>query len=159
MSTITTFLTYAEHAEEAVQLYVSIFKNSRILRTTHYPDVPVAPTKGGVMTVEFELDGRPFIALNGGSYFKFSEAISLNVQCETQEEIDTYTQKLIAGGGEQGPCGWVKDRFGVSWQINPRFLSQALSDLDAAKAKRVMEAMLKMHKVDIAALKAAAAQR
>jgi predicted 3-demethylubiquinone-9 3-methyltransferase (glyoxalase superfamily) len=159
MSNITTFLTYREGAEEAAKLYVSVFKNSKILRTTHYPDVPVAPTKGGVMTVEFELDGQKFIALNGGSYFSFNEGISLNVQCDTQEEIDTYTKKLTDGGGEQGPCGWVKDRFGVSWQINPRILSEYLSDPDAAKAKRVMEAMLKMHKVDIAALKAAAAQR
>jgi predicted 3-demethylubiquinone-9 3-methyltransferase (glyoxalase superfamily) len=156
MSNISTFLTYAERAEEAVQLYVSIFKRSRILHTTHYPDVPVAPTPGGVMTVEFELDGHRYIALNGGSYFKFSEGISLNVVCDTQEEIDTYTEKLIAGGGEQGPCGWVKDRFGVSWQINPRFLSDTLRGPDAAKAQRVMQAMLKMHKIDIAALKAAA---
>ncbi|HSR98489.1 MAG TPA: VOC family protein [Kofleriaceae bacterium] len=156
MSNITTFLTYAEGAEEAVKLYVSIFKRSRILNTTHYPDVPVAPIKGGVMTIEFELDGQRFIALNGGSYFKFSEGISLNVECETQEEIDSYSEKLIAGGGEQGPCGWVKDRFGVSWQINPRILSETLRGPDAAKAKRVMEAMLKMHKIDMAALEAAA---
>jgi predicted 3-demethylubiquinone-9 3-methyltransferase (glyoxalase superfamily) len=157
MSTITTFLTYAEGAEDAAKLYVSIFKSSKITRITHYPDVPVAPTKGGVMTVEFELDGHKYIALNGGSYFKFTEGISLNVECDTQDEIDTYTKKLTAGGGEQGPCGWVKDRFGVSWQINPRILSQYLSDPDAAKTKRVMEAMLKMHKIDIAALEAAAA--
>ena len=159
MSTITTFLTYAEGAEDAAKLYVSVFQNSKITRVTHYPDVPVAPTKGGVMTVEFELDGQRYIALNGGSYFSFSEGISLNVECDTQDEIDTYTKKLIAGGGEQGPCGWVKDRFGVSWQINPRVLSQHLSDPDIAKTKRVMEAMLKMHKIDIAALQAAAAAR
>jgi predicted 3-demethylubiquinone-9 3-methyltransferase (glyoxalase superfamily) len=157
MSNITTFLTYAEGAEDAVKLYVSIFKNSKILRTTHYPDVPVAPTPGGVMTIEFELDGQKFIALNGGSYFKFSEGISLNIECETQKEIDTCTAKLIAGGGEQGPCGWVKDRFGVSWQINPRILSETLSGPNAAKALRVMQAMLKMHKIDVAALEAAAA--
>ena len=156
MSNITTFLTYREGAEDAVKFYVSIFQRSRITRVTHYPDVPVAPTKGGVMTVEFELDGQRYIALNGGSYFSFNEGISLNVECDTQEEIDTYTEKLTAGGGEQGPCGWVKDRFGVSWQINPRILSQYVTDPDAAKAKRVMEAMLKMHKIDIAALEAAA---
>ena len=100
MSNITTFLTYAEGAEDAAKLYVSIFKSSKITRITHYPDVPVAPTPGGVMTVDFELDGRRYIALNGGSYFKFSEGISLNVECDTQDEIDTYTKKLIAGCGE-----------------------------------------------------------
>jgi predicted 3-demethylubiquinone-9 3-methyltransferase (glyoxalase superfamily) len=158
MSKITTFLTYSHGAEEAAKLYVSTFKNSKITRTSHYPDVPVAPTKGGVMTVEFVLDGQPFIALNGGSHFKFSEGISLSVECETQDEIDTYSRKLTEGGGEQGPCGWLKDRFGVSWQINPRRLGELVSDPDAAKAKRVMEAMLKMTKIDIAALEKAAAQ-
>ena len=156
MSKITTFLTYSDGAEEAAKFYVSIFKNSKINKIAHYPDVPVAPTKGGVMTVEFELDGKPFIALNGGPHFKFSEGISLSVECETQDEIDSYTRKLTAGGGEQGPCGWIKDKFGVSWQINPRILTEYLTDSDAAKAKRVMEAMLKMSKIDIAALKQAA---
>ncbi len=159
MSKITTFLTYRDGAEEAAKLYVSIFKNSKITRTSHYPDVPVAPKKGGVMTVEFVLDGQPFIALNGGPHFTFSEGISLSVECETQDEIDTYSTKLTAGGGEQGPCGWIKDRFGVSWQINPKILGELMSDPDAARAKRVMEAMLKMTKIDIAALKQAAAAR
>ena len=157
MSKITTFLTYSDGAEEAAKFYVSIFKNSKITKIAHYPDVPVAPKKGGVMTVAFELDGQPFVALNGGPHFKFTDGISLSVECETQEEIDTYSKKLTAGGGEQGPCGWIKDKFGVSWQINPRILSQHLSDPDTARTKRVMEAMLKMRKIDIAALEAAAA--
>lgn len=159
MPKITTFLTYNEGAEEAANLYVSTFKNSRITRISRYPDVDVAPSKGGVMTVELELDGQPFIFLNGGPHFQFSEGMSLSVECETQQEVDTYTEKLIAGGGSQGPCGWLKDRFGVSWQINPRILGQLLADPDAAKAKRVMEAMLKMTRIDIAALERAAAQR
>jgi predicted 3-demethylubiquinone-9 3-methyltransferase (glyoxalase superfamily) len=159
MSNITTFLTYREGAEEAAKLYVSIFKNSKITRVSHYPDVDVAPSKGGVMTVELELDGQPFIFLNGGPHFTFTDGFSLSVACQTQDEIDSYSSKLIAGGGEQGPCGWVKDRFGVSWQINPKILGELLSDPDAAKAKRVMEAMLKMTKIDIAALNQAAAQR
>jgi RNA polymerase sigma-70 factor (ECF subfamily) len=159
MSKITTFLTYNDGAEDAANLYVSTFKNSRITHISRYPDVDVAPKKGGVMTVELELDGQRFILLNGGPHFQFSEGISLSVECETQQEVDTYTEKLIAGGGSQGPCGWLKDRFGVSWQINPRILGQLLADPDAAKAKRVMEAMLKMTKIDIAALERAAAQR
>jgi predicted 3-demethylubiquinone-9 3-methyltransferase (glyoxalase superfamily) len=159
MPKITTFLTFSERAEEAVNFYVSIFKNSKVTRTTRYPDISVAPTAGGVMTVEFVLDGQPFIALNGGPHFKFSEAISLNVTCETQEEIDQYSAKLIAGGGEQGPCGWVKDKFGVSWQVNPRVLIDLLGSSDTAKTKRAMEAMMKMTKIDIATIEKAAAQR
>jgi RNA polymerase sigma-70 factor, ECF subfamily len=159
MSKITTFLTYSEAAEEAAKLYVSIFKNSKITRISRYPDVDVAPSKGGVMTVEFELDGKPFVALNGGPHFHFSEGISLSVECQTQEEVDTYSAKLIEGGGQQGPCGWLKDRFGVSWQINPKILGELLAGPDGAKAQRVMQAMLKMTKIDIAALEKAAAQR
>lgn len=159
MSKITTFLTYAAGAEEAAAFYVSIFKNSRITSISRYPDVDVAPQKGGVMLVAFELDGQPYIALNGGPHFKFTEGISLSVECETQEEIDTYWAKLIAGGGEPGPCGWLKDKFGVSWQINPKLLTELITDPDAGKAKRAMEAMLKMSKIDIAALKQAADQR
>jgi predicted 3-demethylubiquinone-9 3-methyltransferase (glyoxalase superfamily) len=159
MSKITTFLTYNDGAEQAANLYVSIFKNSKITRISRYPDVEVAPSKGGVMTVEFELGGKPFIALNGGPHFQFSDGISLSVECDTQDEVDRYSASLIEGGGAQGPCGWLKDRFGVSWQINPKVLGQLLSDPDAAKAKRVMEAMLKMTRIDIAALERAAAQR
>jgi predicted 3-demethylubiquinone-9 3-methyltransferase (glyoxalase superfamily) len=157
MPKITTFLTYRERAEEAAAFYVSIFKNSRIKRTTRYPDVPVAPQKGGVMTVEFELDGQPFIALNGGEHFTFTDGFSLSVECQTQDEVDTYWARLTEGGGEPGPCGWLKDRFGVSWQINPKVLGELIGDPDPAKAKRVTEAMLKMGKIDIAALQKAAA--
>jgi predicted 3-demethylubiquinone-9 3-methyltransferase (glyoxalase superfamily) len=159
MSKIITFLTYSAGAEEAAKFYVSIFKNSKITEVSHYPDVDVAPQKGGVMTVAFELNGQPFVALNGGPHFTFSDGISLSVACDTQEEIDTYSQQLTAGGGAQGPCGWLKDRFGVSWQINPKVLSELLLDPDPAKAKRVMEAMLKMTKIDIAALTRAAERR
>jgi len=154
MPKITPFLTFNDKAEEAVKLYTSTFKNSRILDTTRYGDGAPMP-KGTVMTLEFELDGRPFIALNGGPHFKFSEAVSLSVDCDTQAEIDEYSDKLIAGGGEQGPCGWVTDRFGLSWQINPTILSKMLSDKDPAKAGRAMQAMLQMRKLDIAALKRA----
>jgi predicted 3-demethylubiquinone-9 3-methyltransferase (glyoxalase superfamily) len=108
------------------------------------------------MTVSFELDGLRFIALNGGPQFKFTEAISFSVNCETQEEVDRYWSKLTAGGGDAGPCGWLKDRFGLSWQVNPRVLGELLSDPDQKKAKRVMEAMLKMKKIDIPTLKRAA---
>jgi len=154
MPKITPFLTFNDKAEEAVKLYTSTFKNSRILDTTRYGDGAPMP-KGTVMTLELELDGRPFIALNGGPHFKFSEAVSLSVDCDTQAEIDEYSDKLIAGGGEQGPCGWVTDRFGLSWQINPTILSKMLSDKDPAKAGRAMQAMLQMRKLDIAALKRA----
>ena len=154
MPKITPFLTFNDKAEEAVKLYTSTFKNSRILDTTRYGDGAPMP-KGTVMTLEFELDGRPFIALNGGPHFKFSEAVSLSVDCDTQAEIDEYSDKLIAGGGEQGPCGWVTDRFGLSWQINPTILSKMLSDKDPAKAGRAMQSMLQMRKLDIAALKRA----
>jgi predicted 3-demethylubiquinone-9 3-methyltransferase (glyoxalase superfamily) len=107
------------------------------------------------MTVAFELDGQPVIALNGGPQFKFTEAVSLSVDCETQREVDEYWEKLTSGGGQEGSCGWLKDKYGLSWQVNPAGLGQMLSDKDPKKAKRVMEAMLKMKKIDIAALKKA----
>jgi len=154
MPTITTFLTYDHQAEEAAKLYTSVFKSSKITNTTRYGEGAPFP-KGTVLTVEFELDGQPFIALNGGPHFKFSEAVSLSVDCQTQAEIDEYTEKLIAGGGKQGPCGWITDRFGLSWQINPSILGKMLGDKDPAKAARVMQAMLQMHKLDIAKLKQA----
>jgi predicted 3-demethylubiquinone-9 3-methyltransferase (glyoxalase superfamily) len=154
MPKITTFLTYDNQAEEAAKLYVSVFKNSKIGKTTHYGEAGPAP-KGTVMTVEFELDGQEFIALNGGPHFKFTEAVSLSVDCKTQAEVDEFSEKLIRGGGEQSDCGWVKDRFGLSWQITPTILVQMISDPDPKKSKRVMEAMLKMKKLDIAALKKA----
>ncbi len=154
MSRITPFLTFEDRAEEAAALYVSIFENSKIVRTTRYGDAGPGPP-GSVMTVEFELDGKPYVALNGGPHFTFTEAFSLAVACDTQEEVDDYTEKLTAGGGAQGPCGWVTDRFGVSWQIVPANLGDMLGDPDPVKAKRVMEAALQMHKVDVAALERA----
>ncbi len=154
MPKITTFLSYDSQAEDAAKLYTSVFKNSKITNTSRYGDGAPVP-KGTVMTVEFELDGHPFVALNGGPHFKFSDAVSLSVNAETQAEIDEYSEKLTAGGGEQGPCGWLTDRFGLSWQINPSILGKMLGDKDAGKAARVMQAMLKMRKIDIAELKRA----
>ena len=154
MQRITTFLTYNTEAEDAARLYTSVFKNSKIVSTSRYGDGAPAP-KGSVMSVIFELDGQRFHALNGGPSFKFAEGISLFVSCETQAEIDEYTGKLTADGGAQGPCGWIKDRFGVSWQIVPSILGSLLGDKDQAKAGRVMQAMLKMKKLDIEALRRA----
>ena len=154
MAKLSTFLTYETQAEEAAKLYTSIFKGSKITRTTRYPTGTPMP-KGTVMSVEFELEGRPFVALNAGSGFKFTNAFSTSVSCETQSEIDDYTAKLLAGGGEQGQCGWLTDRFGVSWQVNPAFLNKTIGDQDDAKAERVMKAMMKMKKIDLAELKRA----
>ena len=151
---ITTFLWYDKEAEEAASFYTSIFEDSKILSVTRYGDAGPGP-KGTVMTVLFELAGQELIALNGGPHFKFTEAISLSVSCDTQEEIDELWRKLTAGGGEEGPCGWLKDKFGLSWQINPPILAEMLQDPDPEKAKRVMEAMLQMKKIDIARLEEA----
>jgi predicted 3-demethylubiquinone-9 3-methyltransferase (glyoxalase superfamily) len=153
MPKITPFLWFDTQAEEAAEFYVSIFKNSKIVKTAPYGEAGPGPA-GSVMTVAFELDGQPFIALNAGPQFKFSEAISFSVDCKTQGEVDEYWEKLSAGG-EEGPCGWLKDRYGLSWQVNPHILGEMLSDPDPAKAKRVMGAMLKMKKIDIAALEEA----
>jgi predicted 3-demethylubiquinone-9 3-methyltransferase (glyoxalase superfamily) len=154
MKKITPFLWFDGQAEEAAQYYCSVFKNSRILHTTRYGDAGPGP-KGTVMTVVFELDGQQFIGLNGGSLFKFNEAVSFSINCESQEELDEVWAKLTAGG-EEGRCGWLKDRYGLSWQVNPTALGQLLSDPDPVKSKRVMEAMLKMKKIEIAALQRAA---
>jgi predicted 3-demethylubiquinone-9 3-methyltransferase (glyoxalase superfamily) len=154
MPKITTFLTYDNQAEEAANLYVSVFKNSKIAKTTRYGEGGPAP-KGTVMTVQFELDGQEFIALNGGPYFKFTEGVSLSVDCKTQAEVDELSEKLTQGGGVQSDCGWIKDKFGLSWQITPTILVQMIGDPDPKKAKRVMDAMMKMKKIDIAALKKA----
>ena len=154
VQTISPFLWFDSQAEDAAKLYVSVFPNSKILSVSRYGEAGPGP-KGTVMTVSFELDGQRFIALNGGPQFKFTEAISFSVNCETQEEVDRYWAKLTAGGGEEGPCGWLKDRFGLSWQVNPRMLGELISDPDPKKAKRAMEAMLKMKKIDIATLKRA----
>ncbi len=151
----TPCLWFDTDGEEAARFYTSVFPNSRVIRTTHYGSAgPRA--EGLVMTVEFELDGQPFIALNGGPEFRFDEAISFAVECETQEELDRYWETL-SDGGEQGPCGWLKDRFGVSWQIVPRVLNELVADPDREKGQRVMAAMLGMRKLEIAALERAAA--
>jgi predicted 3-demethylubiquinone-9 3-methyltransferase (glyoxalase superfamily) len=154
MQKITTFLTFNNQAEEAVNLYTSTFKNSKILNTRRYGEAGPGP-KGSLMTAEFELEGQRFMALNGGPSFRFSQGISLFVSCETQPEIDELSAKLTAGG-RQEPCGWVTDKFGVSWQIVPTILGKLLGDKDPAKANRVMQAMLQMRKLDIARLKQAA---
>jgi predicted 3-demethylubiquinone-9 3-methyltransferase (glyoxalase superfamily) len=153
MQKITTFLTYNDQAEEAVNLYVSTFKNSRILNTNRYG--PGGPMPAGtVMTASFEIEGQEYIALNGGPSFSFAEGFSLYVSCETQEEVDELWEKL-SEGGEKGRCGWLKDRFGVSWQIIPTALGQLLGDEDPRKAGNVMQAMLQMSKIDVAELRRA----
>jgi predicted 3-demethylubiquinone-9 3-methyltransferase (glyoxalase superfamily) len=154
MQKITTFLTYDNQAEEAVNLYVSTFKNSRIISERRYGVGGPMP-EGALMTAEFELDGQPFMALNGGPSFSFAEGVSLFVSCETQAEVDELWEKLTADGGEPGPCGWLKDRFGLSWQIIPTALGRLLGDPDPEKAGRVMQAMLQMSKIDITGLQRA----
>jgi predicted 3-demethylubiquinone-9 3-methyltransferase (glyoxalase superfamily) len=154
MTRITPCLWFDTEGEEAARFYTSVFPNSRIVDITHYGSAgPRA--EGTVMTVEFELDGQKFIALNGGPDFTFSEAISFEVGCKTQEEVDSYWDKL-SEGGEEGPCGWLKDRFGLSWQIIPNVLPRLLSDPDTEKSQRVMAVMLEMKKIDIEALERAA---
>ena len=153
MPKITTFLTFDDQAEEAINFYVSIFPNSRIVSTNRYGDAGPGP-KGAFMSGTFELDGQEFMALNGGPSFRFEQGISLFVTCETQEEVDEYWDKL-SEGGEKGPCGWLTDKFGVSWQVVPRVLGELLSDEDPEKAKRVMEAMLQMSKIEIDGLRRA----
>ncbi|MCI0351293.1 MAG: VOC family protein [Acidobacteriales bacterium] len=153
MQKITPFLWFDNQAEEATKFYVSVFKKSKILGVSRYGEAGPGP-KGSAMTVRFELDGQELIALNGGPHFKFTEAVSFSVDCKTQEEVDEFWGKLTEGG-EEGQCGWLKDKYGLSWQVNPRILGEMLSDPDAKKAKRVMEAMLKMKKIDIARLKQA----
>ena len=154
---ITTFLAFNDQAEAAINLYTSVFKNSRIVSITRSDtDGPVA--KGKVLGAEFELAGQRFMAMDGGPHFTFTDGISLFVNCETQEEIDDYWEKLSAGG-EKGPCGWVKDRFGLSWQIVPSVLGEMLTDSKSGNSQKAMEAMLKMSKLDIKALKQAYAER
>ena len=154
MPKITPFLWYADQAEAAANLYVSIFPNSRITRLARHGKAGPGP-EGQVMTVEFELDGEAFIALNGGPHFQFTEAVSFSVDCKDQAEIDHYWDRLIADGGKPSQCGWLKDRFGLSWQIVPSVLPQLLGDADPAKARRATQAMMKMVKLDIAELRRA----
>jgi predicted 3-demethylubiquinone-9 3-methyltransferase (glyoxalase superfamily) len=153
MPRISPFLWFDGQAEEAARLYVSLFPGSRIVSISRYGDAGPGP-KGSVMTVAFELDGRPFVALNGGPQFKFTEAVSFSVECQTQDEVDRYWDGLCAGG-QPGPCGWLKDRFGLSWQIVPAALGQMLGDPDPGRSRRVMQAMLQMGKLDIAGLRKA----
>ena len=154
MQKIVTFLTFDDQAEEAVELYTSVFPNSRVTSTRRYGDAGPGP-KGSLMTAAFELDGQEFMALNGGPSFSFAQGISLFVNCDTQDEVDELWEKL-SEGGEKGPCGWLTDRFGVSWQIIPRALGELLDDSDPAKANRVMEAMLTMTKIEVDELRRAA---
>jgi predicted 3-demethylubiquinone-9 3-methyltransferase (glyoxalase superfamily) len=153
MPKITTFLTFNDQAEEAVNFYTSVFPNSKITGTTRYGDAGPGP-KGSFMSASFELDGQDFMALNGGPSFTFSQGISLFVSCETQDEVDELWERL-SEGGEKGPCGWLTDRFGVSWQIIPRVLGEMLRDEDRERANRVMSAMLKMSKIEIEGLRKA----
>ena len=154
---ITPFLWFDKQAEEAAQFYVSIFKNSKILNVSRYGDAGPGP-KGSVMVVNFQIAGQEFTALNGGPLFKFSEAISFEVSCETQQEVDYYWEKLGAGGDPKAQqCGWLKDRYGLSWQVVPTVLGKLMTDPDPARAGRVMQAMLQMKKLDIAELERAAA--
>jgi predicted 3-demethylubiquinone-9 3-methyltransferase (glyoxalase superfamily) len=156
---ITPFLWFDDKAEEAANFYVSLFNNSNVGRVSRYgeegEDASGRP-KGTVMTVEFDLDGQNFVALNGGPHFKFSEAVSFVVNCTDQEEVDRFWEKL-SEGGEKSQCGWLKDKYGLSWQVVPTVLNELLTDEDPAKSERVMKAMLQMHKLDIETLKKAAA--
>jgi len=163
MQKITPFLWFNTQAEEAAKFYVSIFKNSKVGGVTRYDDAGAKASgmpKGTAMTVAFQLEGQQFTALNGGPHFKFTEAISFVVNCESQEEVDHYWSKLSEGGDEKAQqCGWLKDKHGLSWQIVPKVLVKLLSDPDPAKSQRVMQAMLQMRKIDINALKQAYEQR
>ncbi len=153
MQKITPFLWFDGQAEEAMNFYVSTFDNARVVGVTRYGESAPGPT-GSVMSCTFELEGQRFMALNGGPQFKFTEAISLFVDCATQDEVDRLWERLSAGG-ERGRCGWLKDRFGLSWQIIPTALGRLLSDPDAHKSARVLAAMLQMDKIDVAALQRA----
>ena len=151
---ITPNLWFDTQAEEAAAFYVSVFKNSRVLSVSHYTDAGPRPA-GMVLAVEFELDGQRFVGINGGPEFTFDEAISMQVDCEDQAEVDYYWERL-SEGGEEGPCGWLKDRFGLSWQVVPTELEELIRDDDPQRAQRAMEALFGMRKIDIAALRAAA---
>jgi predicted 3-demethylubiquinone-9 3-methyltransferase (glyoxalase superfamily) len=147
---ITPFLWFDNQAEEAMNFYTSVFKNSKINQVARYGEAGPGPA-GSVMTASFELNGQEFIALNGGPHFKFTEAISFVIDCENQEEVDYYWNKLLEGGNES-QCGWLKDKYGLSWQVVPTILSKLIGSADRQKANRAMQAMLKMKKIDIATL-------
>jgi predicted 3-demethylubiquinone-9 3-methyltransferase (glyoxalase superfamily) len=150
-------LWFDTEAEEAANFYISVFKNSRIVNVAHYTEAGPRPA-GTVMTVEFELDGNRFVGINGGPEFTFSEAVSFQITCENQEEIDYYWERLTEGG-EEGPCGWLKDRYGLSWQVVPTGMDELFAHPDKERARRAMEAMFGMKKLDLAALRAAYAGR
>lgn len=154
MPKITPFLWFDNNAEEAANFYTSIFKDSKIKGIQRYSDAGPGP-KGSVMVVNFTIEGQEFTALNGGPNYKFTEAVSFMVHCKTQEEVDHYYSKLIADGGEEVACGWVKDKFGLAWQITPDILLEFIGDKDKVKSQRVMQAMMQMRKIDIAKLKQA----
>jgi len=152
---ITPFLWYDTQAEEAANFYVSVFKNSKVVGVVRYGDVGPGP-KGSVMIVEFELEGLKFVGLNGGPHFKFTEAVSFAISCATQEEVDYFWEKLTADGGQESQCGWLKDKYGLSWQVVPSRAIELLKDNDSPKSQRVMQAIMLMKKMDIATLEKAA---
>ena len=152
MQKITPFLWFDDQAEEAAKFYTSIFKNSKVGKITRYgesAEKPAGRPAGSVMTVEFEIAGQKFTALNGGPVFKFNESISFVVNCETQEDVDYFWEKLTADGGQESQCGWLRDKFGVSWQVVPTVLIEMLHDKDPERSERVMKEMLQMQKIDI----------
>ena len=154
MQKITPFLWYDNQAEEAAKFYTSIFKNSKMGTVRRYGEAGPGP-KGSAMTVEFQIEGQDFLALNGGPHYQFTPAISLFVKCETQAEVDDLWEKLLSGGGKPNRCGWLQDKFGVSWQVIPTALSRLMGDPDPEKSSRVMRAMLQMEKINIEGLKRA----
>ena len=159
MSKITPFLWYDNNAEEAANFYLTVFENSKINKTTRYDDESskaAGRPAGSVMTIEFELDGQKFVAINGGPHFKFTEAVSFVIECENQEKVDYFWEKLSAGGGQESQCGWLKDKFGLSWQVVPTTLGELFQG-GSESSKRVMHAMLQMKKLDINVLTQAAA--
>ena len=156
MTNITPNLWFDQEGLEAAEFYTSIFPNSKITQVSYYGEAGPRDA-GSVMTVAFELDGNPFVAINGGPDFKFNEAVSFEITCDGQDEVDRYTERLIADGGEQGPCGWVKDRYGLSWQVVPKRLVELIGTGEGEVSQRVMAAMLKMRKNEIAELERAAA--
>ncbi len=154
MQKITPFLWFDNQAEEAANFYVSVFKNSKVLSVVRYGETGPGP-KGTVMTVEFELEGQKFVGLNGGPHFKFTEAVSFVINCETQEEVDYFWEKLTAEGGAESQCGWLKDRYGLSWQVVPTAVIEMLKDKDPERSQRAMKAVLQMKKIDIGQAKQA----
>jgi len=157
MPKITPFLWFNDNAEEAMNFYVSVFRNSKVVSVTRYGDAGPGP-KGSVMTASFQLDGQPFTALNGGPQFTFTEAVSFVVHCDSQQEVDYYWDKLTSDGGRPSQCGWLKDKYGLSWQIVPDAMMALLQHEDPKKAQRVMQALMQMTKIDLARLRQAAEQ-